>query len=297
MTSEKPLIFISCGQYAEGEKQLGKQICSLLAGLRPDVTPYFAEDQSTVEGLSNQVLKALHRAAGFICVMHKRGDLETPEGKTITRGSVWVEQEIAIAAFMNHVLDRSIPVLFYKQAGVHLEGIRSVLLMNPRVEFTQESQVLADLRLALPSAAFAPFNSYDVVPIVSYRRLGGRGNGDHHVYELKADVKNVGTERVTDFEIRVFFPRVFLIPTTWGAEDRNKSTPSHICFTANTEGRAPGGLYPGDSIKNPLTFEYFVDHALDDDPRAMQSEIIVELFSGSMKPKKQILRIRDFQDF
>ena len=56
---EKPLAFISCGQYSDAEKCLGK--CSLLASLRPDVNPYFAEDQSTVEGLSNQVLKALHQ--------------------------------------------------------------------------------------------------------------------------------------------------------------------------------------------------------------------------------------------
>src|SRR6266404_5227157 len=80
MAFEKPLVFISCGQYSDAEKRLGKDICSLLASSRPDVNPYFAEDQSTVEGLSNQVLKALHQAAGFICIMHRRGDLMVPEG-------------------------------------------------------------------------------------------------------------------------------------------------------------------------------------------------------------------------
>src|SRR5450432_203135 len=113
MTSEKPLIFISCGQYTESERQLGKDISSLLATVRPDVTAYFAENQSTVEGLSNQVLKALYRAAGFICVMHQRGDLDVPGGRKVTRGSVWIEQEIAIAAFVTHVLGRSVPTLFY----------------------------------------------------------------------------------------------------------------------------------------------------------------------------------------
>jgi len=230
--------------------------------------------------------------------MHRRGDLSTPEGRTITRGSVWIEQEIAITAFMNHVLNRSFPILFYKQAGVGLEGIRSVLLMNPRIEFTKESQVLEDLRLVLPSTAFTPFNLYDLVPLISYKRLGGRSDGERHVYELTANVKNIGSERITDFEIRVFFPRAFLNSgTTWGAEDRTRSNASHICFAANADGRAPGGLYPGDGARNPLTIEYFVDHSLDDDSNAMRSEIIVELFSGSMKPKKQMLPIRDFQDF
>jgi hypothetical protein len=53
MAFEKPLVFISCGQYNDTEKRLGKDICSLLASLRPDVNPYFAEDQSTVGGLSS----------------------------------------------------------------------------------------------------------------------------------------------------------------------------------------------------------------------------------------------------
>jgi len=111
MASEKPLIFVSCGQYTENEKRLGKDICSLFEELRPDVAPYFAEDQSTVEGLSNHVLRALYRAAGFICVMHRRGDLSAPNGRSLTRGSVWVEQEIAITAFLRHVLNRSIPMI------------------------------------------------------------------------------------------------------------------------------------------------------------------------------------------
>jgi hypothetical protein len=38
--------------------------------------------------------------------MHRRGNLTTPDGRTVTRGSVWIEQEIAIAAFMHHVLGR-----------------------------------------------------------------------------------------------------------------------------------------------------------------------------------------------
>ena len=224
--------------------------------------------------------------------MHRRGDVPGPDGESRTRGSVWVEQEIAIAAFMQHVLNRSIPVLFYKQAGVGIEGIRSVLLMNPRVEFTDDAQVLDDLRSALPTVQFNPFTADDLVPVLSHRRM--RDDGDRHTYMLTADVKNVGSVRVTDFEMRVFFPRAFLDPgVSWGAADQKKATKSHICFIAN-EGRAPRGLYPGDTATNPLTIEYFVNHDLDDDPQAMQSEIIIELFSGPMTPKKRTFLIRDF---
>jgi hypothetical protein len=85
-----------------------------------------------------------------------RGTLALPGGGEVTRGSVWIEQEIAIAAFIQHVLGRSIPVIFYKQSGVDIEGIRQVLHLNPRVEFTDEEEVLADLRSYLPSASFQP---------------------------------------------------------------------------------------------------------------------------------------------
>lgn len=136
---DKPVVFVSCGQYSEAEQTLGRGICALIRELRPDVEPYFAQDQSTSEGLSNHILKALFGSAGFICVMHQRGKLNTPEGNTITRGSVWVEQEIAITTFMNQVLGRSIPTFYYRQAGVGLEGIRSVLLLNPRFNTAQNA--------------------------------------------------------------------------------------------------------------------------------------------------------------
>lgn len=295
MASEKPVVFVSCGQYAENEKQLGKDICSLLAELCPEVTPYFAEGQSTAEGLSDHVLKALHRAAGFICVMHCRGDLKDPQGGRVTRGSVWVEQEIAIVAFMRHALNRSVPTLFYKQSGVSLEGIRSVLLLNPRIEFTEELQILQDLASALPSIDFMPFNAYDIKPIIEFRRQPGSG-GDRHVYLLTCKVGNVGTQRITDFELRVHFPREFLEQSTrWGAEDRDRSTASHICFVGDAE--QLGGLYPGDVTKNVLSIEYFVDSALYRNPSAMDSSIRVELFSGSMTPKRLTLPMRGYNNF
>ena len=216
----------------------------------------FAENQSTVEGLSTHILNALNRSAGFICVMHRRGDVTTPDGNTVRRGSVWLEQEIAIVAFMGHILGRPLPTFYYSQSGVGLEGIRSVLLMNPSVQFTHESQVLEDLRLALPHVVFNAYAEYDVIPDVKYRDVSIRE--DLHVYSLVADVENVGRQRVLDFELRILFPRAFLNPNvTWGAEDRQRSTRSHVCFLADAKRtRAPGGLYPGDRMKAPLTIEY-----------------------------------------
>src|SRR5258708_3723041 len=111
--SGKPIIFVSCGQYSPNERKLGEDICRLIHEIRPDLEPYFAQAQSTVDGLSNNILKALYSAAGFICVMHERGEVRGGD-EVYIRGSVWIEQEIAIAAFMTHVLDSRLPASFYK---------------------------------------------------------------------------------------------------------------------------------------------------------------------------------------
>ena len=119
------------------------------------------------------------------------------------------------------------------------------------------------------------------------------------LYSIQArmprDVSDIGS---ADFQLRVFFPRIFLNQhTRWGAEDPHRSTESHMCFVADSKTRAPGGLYPGDGMKDPLPIEYCIDDKLFNNPQAMQSEIRIELYSGSMKPKKHILPIRDFQKF
>lgn len=293
---EKPLVFVSCGQYTTGEKQLGRDVCGLLRELRPDVVPYFAENQSSVEGLSKHILRALFRSAGFICIMHNRGELTTPDNKPFTRGSVWLEQEIAVTAFMKHELKRSVPILYYKQVGVGVEGIRSVLLMNPRVEFTREEEVLVDLRSVLPSTDFNPFLDYDLTSVAKYEERAI--NGDRPGYRFIADVLNSGNQRVTDFRMLVFFPRAFVNPsTTWYGEDKQRSTQLHICFVADAKTRAPNGMYPGDRLNNPLEIDYFVDRELFRNLEAMSSEIVIELDSGSMKRKRESLLIRNLQVF
>ncbi len=227
--------------------------------------------------------------------MHRRGDIGTPDKRTVVRGSVWIEQEIAITAFMGHVLGRTIPTLFYKQAGISREGIRSVLLMNPLVEFVEDSQVLEHLKLTLPSVVVNPFYEYDIEPVISYKCMS-RNDGGRHTYLLTANVKNVGKQRITDFLMYVYFPREFLNSrTTWVAEDTRLSTPTHICFAADQK-LAPAGLYPGQAMKAPLSFEYFMDSHLFFDSTAMQSKIFVELYSGSIC-KKLELNIRDWQQF
>src|SRR5260370_6655098 len=129
MANQQPVILISCGQFGEDERELGKEVCKLIRARTP-YEPYFADNQSTLEGLTQNIFGSLNSCAGFIAIMHFRGTVSTPNGER-TRASVWIEQEIAIAAFIQHIQKRPLRVAAYVQKGISLEGVREKLLLNP----------------------------------------------------------------------------------------------------------------------------------------------------------------------
>ncbi|MGO9087386.1 MAG: hypothetical protein ACLP6G_02710 [Terriglobales bacterium] len=120
----EPLIFVSCGQSTPAERQLGQAIAKLVekeTGCRA----YFAENQNTLEGVTENILKRLRIAAGFIAIMHPRGNVTNPNsasGQSWVRGSVWVEQEIAIAAFISQALEQPMRVRAYVHESIFREG-------------------------------------------------------------------------------------------------------------------------------------------------------------------------------
>ena len=136
------IIFISCGQSPGVEKELGKQIASLVRAL--GFQAFFAEEVQDLDGLDASILRALHDCAAFITVLHPRGDITTPDGKKVTRASVWIEQEIAIAAYIQRVEKRKLHVIAFKHKDVSLEGLRSLLHLNP-ISFTTETEIILKL--------------------------------------------------------------------------------------------------------------------------------------------------------
>jgi hypothetical protein len=137
----KPLVFISCGQFSPDEINLGKKLAAAVSEFT-GYEGYFAEDQNSLAGLSNQIFKALDRCAYFVAIMHQRGEVETLNSNKHIRGSIWIEQEIAIAAFLT-ATRKEIPVLLYLHKGIKREGLREQLKLNP-IEFTSENEVLED---------------------------------------------------------------------------------------------------------------------------------------------------------
>ena len=147
--SKDGLIFISCGQFSPEEKKLGADVSKLVS----DVTsyrPYFAENQTSLDAFTHNILGNLNKAIGFIAIMHPRGTVKLNAGKEEVRASVWIEQEIAIAAFMAQILDRTIHIAAYIHRDIRREGMRDQLLLNA-VRFDKDSEVIESLREILPT--------------------------------------------------------------------------------------------------------------------------------------------------
>ena len=140
----KGQIFVSCGQRTIAERELGKQLCDIIRK-HGVFEPYFAEFQSSFSGLNENILDALARTSGIVTVLHARGTVAYGDGNASQiRASVWVEQEIAIAAFIQRTTKHSLHTAAYIQAGVGREGIRELLQLNP-MSFVTDKEILIDL--------------------------------------------------------------------------------------------------------------------------------------------------------
>jgi hypothetical protein len=92
-------------------------------------------------------MSALANSVGFIAVMHPRGEVFVP-GRLeplLARASVWVEQEIAVAAYIDRHRPQRLLTAVYQHTSVGREGMRELLHLNP-VAFDSNESLLKDLR-------------------------------------------------------------------------------------------------------------------------------------------------------
>jgi hypothetical protein len=267
MVDNRPMVFVCCGQQTEDEINLAKDICKKVEDLTP-FKPYFAEIQSTLEGLTANILEALNKSVGFIAVMHHRGTV-TPPGDLI-RTSVWVEQEIAIAAFIRQVLRREINVAAFKQKGIALEGMRAQLLLNPK-EFEDSKEVLAHLDRILPTWKKSYISSDDskLSGSIEYERV--EINPHRHVYRLVVFIKNIGNSVIEKFHVDLEFPTALIDNPKdhpLFIQDRSNERVSFFRYTSKNYGNP---LYPGDAIR-AFNLLYIVDEEIYWDKQSILKE-------------------------
>jgi hypothetical protein len=197
----KRTIFISCGQYTNAEKALGKAIVKMVDEI-PELQAYFAEEVQDLNGLVTNILTKLHECEAFITVMHPRGAINRPDGPALIRASVWIEQEIAIATYIRQMENRPLPVIAFKHRSVCLEGIRSLVQLNP-IEFTQESEVLAALPgllgqwKGMPATGIRP----QIKTTTTMRHHDGHG-----LRELQFSIVNDSAKRIREISGQLRIP-------------------------------------------------------------------------------------------
>ena len=197
----KQSVFISCGQFTLAEKRLGRQIADVVKSLT-DLEPFFAEDVQDLNGLDVNILGALRNCVGFITVLHPRGTITRPDGSVQTRASVWIEQEIAVATYIQRVEKRSLLIIAFKHAAVDREGIRDLLHLNP-IEFTDETEVLAALPERLKSWTPLLKTSGISLHLIS---TGNTLQGHHTIRSLEMAVVNETNERITEYNAEILIP-------------------------------------------------------------------------------------------
>jgi hypothetical protein len=201
---DKPTIFISCGQYSDTEKRLGKQIAQIVKSLT-GFEAFFAEDVQDLNGLDANILGALRDCVGFITVLHPRGDIKRPDGSVITRASVWIEQEIAVATYIQRVEKRELPIIAFKHASVSREGIRDLLQLNP-IPFTDESEVLVALTERLPA-----WRSLKASGIhLSLKSIRNTIHADHVIRKVVVTLANDSGQRIHKYDLEVGMPAALL---------------------------------------------------------------------------------------
>jgi hypothetical protein len=243
-------IFISCGQYTEAEKQLGKKISELVRTLT-DCVPFFAEEVQDLNGLDANILNALHDCVGFITVIHPRGEITRPNG-SLVRASVWIEQEIAIATYIQQIEKRPLPIIAFKHKSVGREGIRDLLHLNP-FEFSEEAEILTELPKRLAEwKSLKPSGSGVELQLTSRGALRQEG---HDIRILTITLVNSTSRLIEKYDIEVRLPSSILKhgSASYPTEVR-RNTPGLRYFRFNQEGR--GALRPHDRLQNPIPFDY-----------------------------------------
>jgi len=251
----KRTIFVSCGQFTAEEKALGKAIVEMVDEV-PGLKAYFAEEVQDLNGLVSNILGKLHECDGFITVMHPRGTMARPDGPAFTRASAWIEQEIAIATYIRHMEKRLLPVIAFKHKAVGLEGIRSLVHLNP-IEFTHGSEVLSALTPLLEGWKQLPSTgiSLEITGSKPVRKDG------HDLRHLSAVIANNSGTRIKEISGQLRVPAGLLNHSQGHGLDAVHADDQRYCALRFDE-RNTGVIQPHAKVKLPI-LEYCIQCGID----------------------------------
>jgi len=241
----KPVVFISCGQYTNAEIALGEEIARIVKATK-GVDAFFAQQQSDLNGLHDNILRAIKNCVGFIAVMHPRGTVDRPNQPPVTRASVWIEQEIGIAAYIQFTEKNALPVVAFIHESINLEGIRTLLQLNP-TRFTHDEEVLAALPQLLKTWKLEAGDLR--VELESSHTRGWEG---HQQFRLEVFLVNNTSRRIVEYDTWFKIPtRLLGHSSPYYPYEVTSPDPSWRAFRFNQLNT--GGMISPQSGRSPLT--------------------------------------------
>jgi hypothetical protein len=239
----KNFVFVSCGQYTSAERCLGNRIAALVKQLT-GWDAFFADQVHDLGGLDTNILNALRDCIGLIVVMHPRGTI-SHEGSSRVRASVWIEQEVAIATYIQRVDKRKLPIIAFIHRDVGREGLRDLLTLNP-IRFGGDAEILERLHMDLPAwRSLQPFGVH--IELKSDKRSP---HDEHPVRQLAVTLVSDAPQRITAYTCDIWIPsRVLRHEDTliFGEVESARLHHRHFRLTENDRGSAkPRVIEPRD---------------------------------------------------
>jgi len=188
--------------------------------------------------------------------MHPRGTIVRPDESRHTRASVWIEQEIAIAAYIRTIEERDLPVIAFQHESVGREGMRDLIQLNPR-KFKDEAEVLDALPgLLLQWKMLSPTG---IRLDLESEKIGMQQ--EHHIRRLNVYLVNDTSKRITKFDATIQVPSGIL--RHWDAKLPWEIPPTDgMSRLARVNEENPGPIRPKTRTRI-YYFDYCMKCALD----------------------------------
>jgi len=142
----KSRVFVSCGQRSNDEKGVARRICELLEGR--GFSTYLAIDVQTILEINAGIIRELKNCDCYLFVNFRRERIGEAEGKNLYRGSLFSNQELAIAYSLG--FER---LLIINQDAVNPEGLLRYIGINTET-FCDHNDCLAVVERALDRAGW-----------------------------------------------------------------------------------------------------------------------------------------------
>lgn len=129
-------VFISCGQtHNTDEVKIAKNIKDQLCKLGFD--PYIAIEEQSLRGVKENIFGQLETSEYFVFIDFKRESLKTDTYDNVTfhRGSLFTNQELALASYLD------IPLLAFQEDGVKPEDGIMRFLQGNAIQFTDRDSL------------------------------------------------------------------------------------------------------------------------------------------------------------